>query len=46
MNIKIDCYITENNEWQAWIEFFLNAVDRQADKNIDKITKSLSYMKS
>lgn len=39
MNIKIDCYITENNEWQAWIEFFLNAVDRQADKNIDKITK-------
>ena len=35
-------FITERNDWQGWIEFFLTAVDQQSKTNIEKAKKILN----
>lgn len=38
--------ISENNEWEAWISFFLTAVDTQARSNTEKAQRILSLYNS
>ncbi len=34
-------YVTENNDWQGWIEFFLDSMIQQSKTNIKKATQIL-----